>query len=204
MARSNNRYDMIILESARLFRERGYLATSIRDIGEALDITSAALYYHFKNKDELLLAVMEKALTSVIEAVQRSVANEPDPGEAIRIAMRTHLAISTEFQDFAIVLLQETRHLSAEARAKVIAQRDAYDALWDDLFAAAQSAGMYKPHVDVRLLRLLTFGAMNLVVTWYKTSGTYRAEEIAEALFDYASRGVTSESFSFIGELDSE
>ena len=87
MARTNNRYQEIIIESARLFRERGYLATSIRDIGEALGITSAALYYHFKNKDELLLAMMKIALDQLQDAVGKAIAMETNPVQRIRAAM---------------------------------------------------------------------------------------------------------------------
>lgn len=190
MARNTNRYQNILIESARLFRRKGFLATSIRDIGDALDITSAALYYHFKNKDELLEAVMQIALDRLRSAIEEATSAENHPALNIHLAMRAHLRISTEYQDFAIVLLQEIRHLSPEARARVVAKRDAYEALWTDWFISAQEAGVYKSHVDVRLLRLLTFGAINLVVTWFRPTGKYSAEQIADMLYEYASNGV--------------
>ncbi|HFC11216.1 MAG TPA: TetR/AcrR family transcriptional regulator [Anaerolineae bacterium] len=185
-----NRYKNIILESARLFREKGYLATSIRDIGDALGITSAALYYHFKNKEELLVEVMLGALRNLHRSVTEAISAETDPAKQIQIAMRTHLRSSTDHQDFAIVLLQEVRHLSPKARLRVVEQRDAYEAIWTDLFAKGAQANLYKPDVDIRLLRLLTFGAINLVVTWYKPTGTYKPEQIADALYKIAAEGV--------------
>ncbi len=190
MARNTNRYQNILVESARLFRRKGFLATSIRDIGDALDITSAALYYHFKNKDELLEAVMELALDRLRGAIEEATSADNHPALNIRQAMRAHLRISTEYQNFAIVLLQEIRHLSPDARGRVVAKRDAYEALWTDWFIEAQKVGVYKPHVDVRLLRLLTFGAINLVVTWFQPTGKYSAEQIADMLYEYASNGV--------------
>ncbi len=190
MARNTNRYQNILIESAKLFRRKGFLATSIRDIGDALDITSAALYYHFKNKDELLEAVMEIALDRLRGAIEEATSADSHPAENIRQAMRAHLRISTDYQDFAIVLLQEIRHLSPEARGRVVAKRDAYEALWTEWFIEAQEMGVYKSHVDVRLLRLLTFGAINLVVTWFQPTGKYSAEQIADMLYEYASNGV--------------
>ena len=59
--KSVSRVDEILLKSAELFRSKGFQSTSIRDIGAALDITSAALYYHFKNKDEILALVFPDA-----------------------------------------------------------------------------------------------------------------------------------------------
>ncbi len=190
MARNNNRYQSIILESARLFRNNGYLATSIRDIGDALGITSAALYYHFKNKDELLETMMLVALKELHDAVEVSISAETDPNLRIRAAMRTHIRISTDYQDFGIVLLREVRHLSLEAQTRVIAKRDDYEAIWKKLFLDAQNAGQYKPDVDIQLLRLLTFGAINLVVTWYRESGAYSPEQIADSLYKIAGDGV--------------
>lgn len=190
MTRTNNRYQSILIESARLFRERGYLGTTIRDIGDALGITSAALYYHFKNKEELLQAVMLIALRELHAAVGDVIEQEQDPARRIRAAMRVHLRISIDYQDFAIVLLQETRYLTPEGRAQVIDERDGYEAIWAQMFEEGRRAGLFKPTVDPHLLRLLTFGALNLVVTWYRPTGLYRAEQIADALYLYASEGV--------------
>ena len=187
---SFNRYEQIILASAKLFRERGYLATSIRDIGEALGITSAALYYHFKNKDELLLAVMEQALLRLREAVIEAISTSDNSAERLRIAIRTHLRISTDYQDFAIVWLRETRNLTPTAYEQVKVWQDAYDAVWSGLFLAAQKEGLYKEGVDIRLMRLLMFGALNLVVTWYRQKSAYSPEQIAHTLYYYVSEGV--------------
>ena len=73
MSKNSKTYDEIIIASAKLFRKNGYLATSIRDIGDALGITSAALYYHFKNKEEVLLAIILRALKEIRQAVETAV-----------------------------------------------------------------------------------------------------------------------------------
>ncbi len=185
-----NRQQEIIAESARLFREQGYLATSIRDISEAMGMTSAALYYHFKNKEEILLEIMRLSLHNLREAVQTAVASQTTPWGQLRVALQTHLAISLEYQDFAIVLLKDLRHLSADQRMNVVAARDAYEDMWQGLLEACQEARLFRPEVDLDLLRLLTFGALNLVVTWYKPEGKLGPEEIADAFLDFIGRGV--------------
>ena len=191
MLTPTTRYDEIIIASAKLFRERGYLATSIRDIGDALNITSAALYYHFKNKEEVLLAIILRALKEIREAVETAIAPLSDPEERIHIAMRTHLKLSTQFQDFAIVWLQETRHLVDEALTEVNRLTQEYDELWGDLFRVAKKSGLYKNEINVRLMRLLLLGGMNQVVAWYRPEGRFSPEDIADQLFLYAREGVT-------------
>lgn len=195
MAKSSNRQQEIILESARLFRQKGYLATSIRDISESLNITSAALYYHFKNKEEILLEIMRLSLSRLHTAVQAAITKHHDePWAQIRAALRTHLRISLDYQDFAIVLLKDLRHLTPEWRDEVVSARDAYEDMWEDMLLACQQAQLFKKDVDLNLLRLLTFGAMNLVVTWYRPSGKYQPEEIADVFLDYISNGVVVKS----------
>ena len=141
------------------------------------------------------------ALKELREAVETAISAETDPNKRIRAAMRTHLRISTDYQDFGIVLLREVRHLSEEAQARVIAKRDDYEAIWKQLFRDARDAGHYKADVDIRLLRLLTFGAINLVVTWYRESGAYSPEQIADALFKIAGDGVLVEGAELVPDM---
>lgn len=184
------RQSEIIIEAARLFREKGYLATSIRDISEALEMTSAALYYHFKNKEEILLGIMNVGLDGLLEAVGVAIANESTVWEKIRAALEVHLEISLAYQDFAFVLLKDLRHLSPEWQGAIIEKRDRYDGLWDKMLSEGQAAGIFRSNVDLELLRLMTFGAVNLVISWYKPSGTYRPQEIADAFLNFIGEGV--------------
>lgn len=184
------RQSEIIIEAARLFREKGYLATSIRDISEALDMTSAALYYHFKNKEEILLGIMHVGLDGLLEAVNGAILGQSSVWDKIRVALEVHLEISLAYQDFAFVLLKDLRHLSPEWRGAVIEKRDRYDNLWDHMLAEGQAAGIFRQDVDLELLRLMTFGAVNLVVSWYKPAGTYQPREIAAAFLHFIGEGV--------------
>lgn len=186
----SGRKEQIIRESARLFREKGFIATSIRDISESLQMTSAALYYHFKNKEEILLAIMIISLEGLIESVKTAVDAEEDAWNKIRSAFRTHLRGSLDNQDFAYVLLKDLRHLSPEWQAHVVAKRDQYDEFWDDMLENAQKEGLIKADVDLEMFRLMTFGAINLVISWYKKTGRYSPEEIADIFLKYLAEGI--------------
>jgi TetR/AcrR family transcriptional regulator, cholesterol catabolism regulator len=129
-------------------------------------------------------------LHNLREAVQAAVASQTTPWGQLRAALRTHLAISVQYQDFAIVLLKDLRHLSAEQRTHVVAARDAYEDMWQGLLEACQAAGLFRPGVDLDLLRLMAFGALNLVVTWYKPEGKLGPEEIADAFLEFMGQGV--------------
>ncbi|MEM8859208.1 MAG: TetR/AcrR family transcriptional regulator [Chloroflexota bacterium] len=186
----SSRQAEIIIQSAKLFKGKGYLATSIRDISESLDMTSAALYYHFKNKEEILLAIMDIGLDGLISGVEEAVLAHEDVWDKLRAAFRTHMRASLDNQDFAYVLLKDLRHLSPEWRDKVVAKRDAYDRYWDELLLEARDKGKIAPHVDLEMFRLLAFGAINLAISWYNPDGRYTPEEIADLFLDYLGDGV--------------
>ncbi len=186
----SSRQEEIIAKSATLFREKGYIATSIRDISESLDMTSAALYYHFKNKEEILLAIMHLGLSNLILAVEAAVADQEEIWDKIRAAFQTHMRASLDYQDFAYVLLKDLRHLSPEWRDEVVAKRDAYDRYWDRMLAEAREKDVIAEHIDLEMFRLLAFGAINLAISWYKPTGRYSPEQIADLFLDYLGGGV--------------
>jgi len=74
MPRSDNRLAQILDEAARLFREKGYAATSMRDIASAVDMLPGSLYYHFAAKEDLLVAVYEEGVRLITEKVRAAIA----------------------------------------------------------------------------------------------------------------------------------
>jgi AcrR family transcriptional regulator len=112
-----------ILEGAiRLFREHGYHGTTIRDIGRAVGLTSAALYRHFANKDEVLETAIWETMRKVDRASREVIAEEGRPPEQtlaalVRVLARTLL----EDRDRLAVYLFEARHL--DPRVYAVMQR---------------------------------------------------------------------------------
>lgn len=182
--------DDILAVAARLFRERGYAATSIRDLGAALGTTSAALYYHFKSKEDVLLAVVREGVRRVSDRVRAAMAAEEDLYAQVRAGLRAHLVTCLTHQDFAAVVLHEVRGLRPEARRQAVAERDRYEQLWADVLQRGREAGILRPGVDAHLLRLLGFGAMNWVTVWYRPDGPYTPEAIADAFLQLMADGV--------------
>lgn len=190
MARVINRQQDILKQAARLFRERGFLATSIRDIGEAVGISSAALYYHYKNKEELLREVVCEGVRLVHIAVAAAVDGEAELLDKIRTGMRAHVLTSLQHLDFSAVIIQEMRYLGPDDRQLAVDVRDRYEAFWAELGEEAVRRGVLRPGVDAALARFFALGAMNWITTWYHPEGAYTPEQIADSLFDFFALGV--------------
>jgi AcrR family transcriptional regulator len=182
-AADRNRRDALLRVCARLFREKGFDGTTIRDISKAAGMHSGSPFYHFKTKQAMLVAVMEQGLIEGLRKTEAVTALELPPRERFVRLIRTHLdTICAEGNDFIPVLLYDWRSVTPANRRRIIALRDRYDALWqravDDLVAAGTLSG------DARLLRLLVLGAVNWSAKWYRRSGPASLDEISRAAAD--------------------
>jgi AcrR family transcriptional regulator len=175
----SNRRDELLRVSARLFREKGFDATTIRDISTAADMHSGSPFYHFKTKQDILRAVMEEGLTQGLRRTEEVMALALPPERKLVRLIRAHLGtILEDGNDFIPVMLYDWRSLSAVNRRRVVALKDRYDALWqqliDELHAAGRVAG------DPQLARLLLLGAVNWSGTWFRRRGRLTLDQIAE------------------------
>ena len=175
------RRGQLLRESARLFREKGYDATSVRDIAAATGLQSGSWVYHFKTKQDILAAVMEQGLQLALERIEAIAREELPPREHFRALVRTHLdTLLGPGQDFIPVLLYDWRSLDKPGRGRVIALQKRYEQVWEDVIHQLQRTGDWA--MPTRIDRLLMFGALNWIAQWYRPRGPLNVVQIvAEA-----------------------
>lgn len=176
--------DVRVLDAAaRLFRDRGFAATSTRQIARAAQILPGSLHYRYPAKEGLLVALMERAIARATAAVQAAVAGIDDPIERLRAGLKAHLNVLLAGDDDVYVLLYDWRVLRGKARDDLIRLRDRYEAFWDGMLYEAAGARRFRRQVDLKLLRLFGFGAVNWVATWYRPDMGRTPDQIADAFF---------------------
>ena len=163
-----NRRDDLVRAAAQLFRAKGFDGATIRDIAHAVGMRSGSPFYHFANKHELLVAVMEEGLRL---GLARSRAVVAPPGltavERFRRLVRAHYGILHESgSDFVPVMLHDWRSLPARCRRRVVALKDRDDALWQATLDELHAEG--RLGADARIARLMILGAINFSATWYR------------------------------------
>ncbi|HTP49418.1 MAG TPA: TetR/AcrR family transcriptional regulator [Anaeromyxobacteraceae bacterium] len=184
----------ILAAAARLFREKGFERTTLREVARAAGILPGSLHYRYPAKEELLLELMRRAVSLLTASVRAAIDECRDPVERIRQALRAHLRLLLSGDDMVFTLLFEWRSLRGPARAEMVRLRDQYEALWEGLLYAAAGTGRVRAGVDLQLLRLLGFGAVNWVATWYAPGGRMSHEQIADAFWAYLGLGVLKPS----------
>jgi AcrR family transcriptional regulator len=177
-----NRRADIVRAAGRLFAEKGYSATTIRDIAKAVEMQSGSPFYHFKTKHDMLRAVVLEGIVAIDEAVTRAAGSGTSPRATFEAMLRAHLdqLLGSAGRDFAATLLHESRHLDPEVLAEVTALKDRYEVMWQKALKDLKRAGLIAD--DDAVTRLFLMGALNWTVQWYRPDGPRSIEQIARHL----------------------
>ena len=169
--------------ASALFRERGYAATSVRDIAHSLNLKGGSLYAHMASKEDVLWSIVSRAADRFNAEVGPLAAATTPPPQRLRAMIRGHVTVVTSAQKDAAVFLHEWRFLSAERREKMAARRDTYEQLFRQAIADGIHAGYFQP-VDTRITAMAILSALNGIATWYRPDGILSADEIADNFAD--------------------
>ena len=167
---------------ARLFAEKGYAATTTRELSSALGVTNGTFYHYFSTKEELLLQICDESLTRIGEAVSAAVAEAPSAGEKVTALIRAHVETMLGDQNLHKTMLTELRSLTGDHLAAVTARRDSYDRLVRETLAAAQAEGSLRRDIDPRTLGLLLLNLLNWTIFWFDRKGDLSPGKLAAAI----------------------
>ena len=169
----------LLAAAARLFREKGYAGTTVRDLAAEVGILSGSIFHHFSNKEEILFAVVDEVVIAMEEALKDSVAKAETTRDKIRALITTELNfIHGEAGDASAVLIYEWRVLSAEQQQKILQGRENYFRYWHETLRQANEDGLTT--VEPECLRQLLHGALAWTTYWYKPDGKLSIEQLAD------------------------
>jgi AcrR family transcriptional regulator len=179
-----NRRQELVRAAAKLFRRKGFDATSTRDIAAAVGMRSGSPFYHFKSKGALLYAVMDEGMRSAIAQqtaawVQARADTLPARAQ-LRVLVRNHFDVMLGAgQDFIPVMLYESRSIAPRQRSQLAELQGVYEGAWVPVLARLHATGELQ--ADVKLARLLIFGALNWSVQWFDRRKGASLEVLTEA-----------------------
>jgi TetR/AcrR family transcriptional regulator, cholesterol catabolism regulator len=176
--RSHNRLQQVLDEAARVFAQRGFAATSVREIVQPIGMLPGSLYYHFPTKDDLLVAVYEEGVKRILANVDAATARLNDPWKRLEAACIAHLKSILNQTDYSQVVIRIRPGDAAAVADRLTALRNSYEQRFSELIAALPDL---KPS-NRSDLRLFLMGALNWSQTWYRDNGSLAPEQIAKKL----------------------
>jgi len=196
----------IIQAAADVLHEKGYEATTMKDIAAQVDLTAASLYHHFKNKDFLLLAVIENGLQQAISKIKPIVQSEMSAEEKLRRMVATHIEGITSNPAVGAALVFEIKSLLnvttagrssgdhqeyIERRDKFFSERDAFERMFRETIKEGIANDEFR-QVDAAIVAKSMLGSQNWVGVWYKSGGRLSGDEIATIMTDIVLTSLTA------------
>jgi AcrR family transcriptional regulator len=184
--------------AAKLFRDKGYTGTSIRDIATRAKVEPSALYYHFSSKEALLEEVLDRSIAVLMRDVRGAIAALPpeaDPRERIQAAIAAHLSSHLGHGAFGLASRRVVGQIPVALRRRHEAARAEYGELWQGLFSDAAQAQALRPGVQIGPARMFLLGALNWTSEWFD-AGRKSPDELAAIFCNLL--------FDGLGTLDSK
>jgi AcrR family transcriptional regulator len=175
--------------AARIFRDRGFDATSVSDIARALRMTKAGLYHYFDSKEELLFEIMTFGLERVHEEVVIPARRIRDPEARLRQIVMDHARITTRAQGAVAQLFDETPALSPAARRTIRASERRYFQLVRSTLVELHAVGRLR-NVDLTVAAFSIIGMILWLPRWFRQGGRLSNEQAAREIANLALEGV--------------
>ncbi|MEM7588135.1 MAG: TetR/AcrR family transcriptional regulator, partial [Acidobacteriota bacterium] len=186
----DQRAKAIYRRAAQVIHKKGFGATSMGDIAEAVDLTKGGLYYYIKGKQSLLFAIMNYAMELLETEVMAQARQEPDPERRLAMLVSGHIRLALDDPSAMSILVTEDEGLDDEHRAKIAARKSAYPRMLRDCIQQIAMRQKQVPDVDPTVAAHSLFGMIHWVVRWYNAEGRLKESELVEQLTHLALYGI--------------
>jgi AcrR family transcriptional regulator len=182
--------DEVVAAAGRLFAERGYHGTSMRDLGAELGLLGSSLYSHVDGKQQLLVEVVGRGAAVFQDAAERALAVEGPPAQRLRALIAGHIDVVLDHRAEVRTYLNEASALDAGFRDSVIAARDRYEEAFRTVLKEGAADGSFRGDLDIPLSAIFILSVLNAVDRWYRDEGRVGREALVGRVFDFALGGV--------------
>ncbi len=181
--------DQILMTAADLFRERGYRATTLDDIGARLGMSKASLYTLFRAKEEMLAAISRRTIETFTRELALVLQSPLGPEDKLRRVVRDHVRFVIANRSFLTVFFSEEASLPRRLQRALARQKDRYDKGVESIVLDGMRRGVFRD-LPSRLVVFGFLGMLNWLYKWYDPRGVWGAEEIAEAFLSLVEGGL--------------
>ncbi len=185
----NTRAD-VLAAAGRLFADKGYHGTSMRDLGRDLGLLGSSLYAHVDSKQDLLVGVVEEGSRLFQESAQKALAVERSAADRLRALVAGHIDVVLDNHDVVRTFLNEARMLDREHRSRVIAARDGYEQAFRDVIADGVVDGSFREDIDPKMSSIFILSILNAIQRWYQVGGGLGRDELVDQISEFVTSGL--------------
>ena len=207
LSRHDQKLELILRTAARIFAEKSYHSTSMRDISRATGVSLAGLYHYCKSKEELLFLIQDHCFGRVLERLEQRTKGIEDPFEKLRIFIDNHLSFFAANMAEMKVLSHEAESLGGDLHKHVSTKKERYARVARKILREIAEHERTNVRIDLTVATYALFGMMNWIYNWYDPRGKLSVNQLVDnitRLFLTGFLSSTGESFAFAESRTSE
>lgn len=181
----------IIAVAARLFKEKGYRATTLEDIAAAVGMLKGSLYYYIRSKEELLYLVVRDPIRQAYNKLEEIVKSDAPVQVKIAQAITNHMTLFHQHYPHIAVYLHDFHHLLQKLDKNAIETPKHYQRLWAELLQQGVKTRELRYDLDTKVTGYAILGMCNWIYRWYNPHGALPAEDIAAIFTKLVLEGLT-------------
>ncbi|MFK7946795.1 MAG: TetR/AcrR family transcriptional regulator [Saprospiraceae bacterium] len=183
-----SRKEEIKKAAARLFRKRGYKATSMRDIAEAVGIKAASIYNHIKSKQELLSGLLMEIATIFTKEMELIQNTSLDAQKKLERLIALHVKLTIEYTDAIALIAGEWVHLEEHEKQQYITLRDSYENQFTAIIEQGKSEGLFK-NIETEIILFSTLSTLRWLYSWYSRNRSFNPIDLEQQITECLMNG---------------
>jgi AcrR family transcriptional regulator len=180
LTRHDQKLELILRTSARIFAGKSYHSTSMRDISRATGVSLSGLYHYCKSKEELLFLIQDHCFGRVLQRLEERIQKVDDPFEKLRLLIDNHLSFFAANMAEMKVLSHEAESLAGDLHKHVSTKKERYAKLARKILREIQDQQRTTARVDLTVATYALFGMMNWIYNWYDPRGKLSVNQLVD------------------------
>lgn len=173
------RFEEIVNAAAEIILDKGYTATSIQDIADAVGILKGSLYHYVRSKEDFLYEIIKACYDAALVEIEPVVTSKAGALERLGKFVDTHVRFAARNLTAFTIQVREFNRLSGERRDAITAGGDAYLSALRTILQDGQREGVVDGKLDIRVVSLIIMGQLNALIGWYRPQGPQSPEMIS-------------------------
>lgn len=180
-ALASERREHLVKLAAELFAEKGFQATTVRNIAEEAGILSGSLYHHFDSKESIVDEILSGFFEELMAAYRGVIDQGEDPRETIAGLVRIAFGTLEPHRAAITVMQNDWNYLQGMDRfAYLTKAEDEVEKMWVDTIRAGQQTGLFRDDIDAKLTYRMIRDTIWVAVRWFKPGGRLNAKGLSD------------------------
>ena len=186
MVATRNTREDVVRAAGRLFADRGYHGTSMRDLGKEVGLLGSSLYSHVASKQDLLVEVVAGGARLFEESAEKAMATEGTAADRLDALIAGHVDVVIDNIEVARTFLNEARMLDADHRSPILDARDRYEETFRTVIRQGMADGSFDAGTDPKTASIFILSILNAIERWYRPNGELDRDALVTELSGFA------------------